>query len=154
MTKTAVSLTLKELAICRLLTACTGNWDTLEVRPKARGLDTRQELLKFYEENYSANLMHLVVYAKESLDKIQSWVQNKFQEIRNTDRSYLRFPGQPCGEEHLQILVKAVPVKQGHKLRIVWPTTPSIFHYKEGPSRMHSYRILSVSNDQILELPL
>ncbi|KAK3021847.1 hypothetical protein RJ639_046236 [Escallonia herrerae] len=53
-----------QLAMCRLLTACTGNWDTLEVRPKARGLDTRQELLKFYEENYSANLMHLVVYAK------------------------------------------------------------------------------------------
>ena len=41
-----------------------GNWDTLEVRPKEKGLDTRHELLKFYEENYSANLMHLVVYAK------------------------------------------------------------------------------------------
>lgn len=39
-----------------------GNWDTLEVKPKARGLDTREELLKFYDENYSANLMHLVVY--------------------------------------------------------------------------------------------
>ena len=41
-----------------------GNWDTLEVRPKARGVDTRLELLKFYKENYSANLMRLVVYAK------------------------------------------------------------------------------------------
>lgn len=43
---------------------CAGNWDTLEVRPKAKGLDTRHELIKFYEENYSANLMHLVIYAK------------------------------------------------------------------------------------------
>ncbi|GLT63112.1 hypothetical protein SLA2020_356970 [Shorea laevis] len=42
----------------------TGNWDTLEVRPKAKGVDTRQELLKFYDENYSANLMHLVVYSR------------------------------------------------------------------------------------------
>lgn len=41
-----------------------GNWDTLEVRPKERGVDTREELLKFYEENYSSNLMYLVVYAK------------------------------------------------------------------------------------------
>lgn len=41
-----------------------GNWDTLEVRPKAKGLDTREELIKFYEENYSANLMHLVIYSK------------------------------------------------------------------------------------------
>ena len=36
--------------------------DTLEVRPKEKGLDTRNELLKFYEENYSTNLMHLVIY--------------------------------------------------------------------------------------------
>lgn len=42
----------------------SGNWDTLEVRPKAKGLDTRSELIKFYEEYYSANVMHLVIYGK------------------------------------------------------------------------------------------
>lgn len=41
-----------------------GNWNTLEVTPKAQGLDTRQELLKFYKEKYSANLMHLVAYGR------------------------------------------------------------------------------------------
>ncbi|XP_075638112.1 insulin-degrading enzyme-like 1, peroxisomal [Castanea sativa] len=113
----------------------TGNWDTLEVRPKAKGLDTRHELIKFYEENYSANLMHLVIYAKEKLDKIQNMVEDKFQDIRNTDRSCFHCPGQPCTSEHLQILVRTVPIKQGHKLRIVWPVTPEIRHYKEGPCR-------------------
>ncbi|KAK6244176.1 hypothetical protein QUC31_010585 [Theobroma cacao] len=113
----------------------TGNWKTLEVRPKAKGVDTRQELLKFYEDNYSANLMHLVVYAKESLDKVQSLVEDKFQEIRNSDRSCFLFRGQPCTSEHLQILVRAVPIKQGHKLRIIWPIPPSIRLYKEGPCR-------------------
>ncbi|KAJ4706408.1 insulin-degrading enzyme-like 1, peroxisomal [Melia azedarach] len=119
----------------------TGNWDTLEVRPKAKGLNTRNELLKFYDENYSANLMHLVVYSKESLDKIQGLVENKFQDIRNTGRSRLHFPGQPCTSEHLQILVRAVPIKQGHKLRIVWPITPSIHYYKEAPCRYLSHLI-------------
>ncbi|GLT88210.1 hypothetical protein SLE2022_062450 [Rubroshorea leprosula] len=112
-----------------------GNWDTLEIRPKARGVDTRLELLKFYEQNYSANLMHLVVYAKESLDKIQSLVEDKFQEIRNSDRSFPSFPGRPCTSEHLQILVRTVPIKEGNKLRIVWPITPGIHYYKEGPCR-------------------
>jgi secreted Zn-dependent insulinase-like peptidase len=41
----------------------SGSWETLETKPKERGLDIRLELLKFYE-NYSANLMHLVVYGK------------------------------------------------------------------------------------------
>ncbi|XP_024017952.1 insulin-degrading enzyme-like 1, peroxisomal [Morus notabilis] len=111
----------------------TGNWDTLEVRPKAKGLDTRHELIKFYEENYSANLMHLVVYAKENLDKIQGLVEENFKDIKNTDHSCSRFSGQPCTSEHLQILVKVVPIKEGHRLRIVWPVTPELLHYKEGP---------------------
>lgn len=42
----------------------SGNWDTLEVKPRAKGLDTHKELIKFYKEKYSANLMHLVVYGK------------------------------------------------------------------------------------------
>lgn len=41
-----------------------GNCDTLELRPQAQGLDTRDELIKFYREYYSANLMHLAVYSK------------------------------------------------------------------------------------------
>ncbi|KAG7958731.1 hypothetical protein I3843_10G032200 [Carya illinoinensis] len=119
----------------------TGNWDTLEVRPKARGLDTRQELFKFYEENYSANLMHLVVYGKENIDEIQNLVELKFQDIRNTERSCFRCPGEPCTSEHLQVLVRSVPIKEGHKLGIAWPITPEIHHYKEGPCRYLSHLI-------------
>ncbi|XP_022766677.1 insulin-degrading enzyme-like 1, peroxisomal isoform X2 [Durio zibethinus] len=113
----------------------TGNWYTLEVRPKAKGLDIRHELLKFYDENYSANLMHLVVYTKESLDKIQSSVENKFQDIRNSNQRGFRITGLPFTSEHLMILVKLVPIKEGHKLRIEWPITPSRHHYKEAPCK-------------------
>ncbi|XP_010057119.2 insulin-degrading enzyme-like 1, peroxisomal [Eucalyptus grandis] len=113
----------------------TGNWDTLEIGPRAKGLDIRNELIQFYKENYSANLMHLVVYSKENPDEIYSLVKDKFQEILNTDKSRSHFPGQPCSTEHLQILVKAVPIKQGHKLSVIWPVTPEIQHYKEGPCR-------------------
>jgi len=38
--------------------------DTLHVRPEENGVDTRSELIKFYDEHYSANIMHLVVYGK------------------------------------------------------------------------------------------
>ena len=36
----------------------------MEVWPKAKGLDTRLKLIEFYEENYSANLVHLPIYSK------------------------------------------------------------------------------------------
>ncbi|XP_010472492.1 PREDICTED: insulin-degrading enzyme-like 2 [Camelina sativa] len=113
----------------------TGNMDTLHVRPEAKGIDTRSELIKFYDEHYSANIMHLVVYGKENLDKTQGLVEELFQEIRNTNKDIPRFPGQPCTPDHLQVLVKAVPIRQGHKLTIYWPITPSIHHYEEAPTK-------------------
>ncbi|KAL3533780.1 hypothetical protein ACH5RR_007301 [Cinchona calisaya] len=119
----------------------TGNWDTLEVRPKEKGIDTRQELLKFYEEYYSANIMHLVVYAKDSLDESQKLVEKKFQEIRNSNRSHVRFAGQPCSPEYLQIVVKSIPIKEGHKLQIRWPITPGTLDYKAAPSGYLSHLI-------------
>nr|KAJ0202492.1 hypothetical protein LSAT_V11C600303710 [Lactuca sativa] len=33
------------------------------------------------------------------------------------------------------VIVKIVPVKHGHKLRITWAMTPGIHHYMEGTSR-------------------
>ncbi|KAI4330509.1 hypothetical protein MLD38_028795 [Melastoma candidum] len=113
----------------------TGNWDTLEVLPKAKGLDTRDELIKFYQDHYSANLMNLVIYAKDDIDKLHALVDDKFQAIQNTDRNRIHFPGQPCLSEHLQILVKSVPIKEGHILTVIWPIVPEIRHYKEGPCR-------------------
>lgn len=41
----------------------------------------------------------------------------------------------------VQILVKAIPIKQGHELRVVWPVTPDIQHYKEGASCYLSHLI-------------
>uniref|UniRef100_A0A0D9X0K9 Peptidase M16 N-terminal domain-containing protein n=1 Tax=Leersia perrieri TaxID=77586 RepID=A0A0D9X0K9_9ORYZ len=119
----------------------TGNWNTLEVKPREKGLDTRLELIKFYNSHYSANLMQLVVYGKESLDSLQTLVEHKFCDVRNTGRERFSFPGHPCSSEHLQVLVKAVPIKQGHTLKILWPITPNIRHYKEGPCKYVSHLI-------------
>lgn len=111
----------------------TGSWETLEVQPKAKGMDTRSELLKFYENNYSANLMQLVVYAKgatiaypfsylnsqyllflilifvnwnvENLDDIQNLVESKFETVRNISRNPFDFSGEPCSSEHLQVKI-------------------------------------------------
>lgn len=43
------------------------------------------------------------VYILDSLDKIETMVKCKFQDIRNTNRNSLSFPGQPCTSDHLQV---------------------------------------------------
>ncbi|KAJ3696077.1 hypothetical protein LUZ60_001454 [Juncus effusus] len=119
----------------------TGSLETLETRPKEQGIDIRQELLKFYEEHYSANLMHLVVYAKENLDNLQSLVERLFSHVQNTEKSLFKCVGNPCKDEHLQIVVKMLPIVEGDYLRVTWPLTPGILHYKEVPSNYISHLI-------------
>ncbi|GJN17492.1 hypothetical protein PR202_gb04563 [Eleusine coracana subsp. coracana] len=90
---------------------------TLETKPKEQGLDIRLELLKFYE-NYSANLMHLVVYGKESLDCIQSMVERLFSDIKSSGQKSFKCPSDPLSEEHLQILVKTLPIEEGWAMNL------------------------------------
>ncbi|KAK3162116.1 hypothetical protein QOZ80_1BG0085710 [Eleusine coracana subsp. coracana] len=118
----------------------TGSWETLETKPREQGLDIRLELLKFYE-NYSANLMHLVVYGKESLDCIQSMVERLFSDIKSSGQKSFKCPSDPLSEEHLQILVKTLPIEEGDYLKLIWPVTPSIQFYKEGPCHYLSHLI-------------
>lgn len=50
------------------------------------------------------NCMNLLSWiGLDGLDKSESLVRSKFQEIRNTDRSCIRFTGQPCDSESLQV---------------------------------------------------
>ena len=128
-----------------------GNWDTLEVRPKEKKLDIRQELLKFYEYHYSANLMHLVIYTKGSiliivtwfiwschvkymnlcswicldgLDKSESLVRSYFEDIQNTNRNLIIFPGQPCNSENLQ-----VPLVHLYSVTLTYPVARFLFPF-------------------------
>ena len=41
----------------------------------------------------------------ENLDKVQSLVENIFQDIPNNNCNRANFPGQPCMSEHLQVCV-------------------------------------------------
>ncbi|KAG0591845.1 hypothetical protein KC19_1G206700 [Ceratodon purpureus] len=117
----------------------TGNLETLETRPKARGVDTLAELIKFYEAHYSSNLMCLVIYGKETLDNLQILAQHKFTDVKNSRKEPPRFLGQPCLQEHLQIVVKCVPVREHHILELLWPVRPSIENYKKGASAYLSH---------------
>jgi len=49
----------------------TGNEMTLRIQPEKLGINIRELLLEWYAKHYSANIMKLAVYGKESLDTMQ-----------------------------------------------------------------------------------
>ena len=72
----------------------TGNLETLNVE------GIRDILIKFHEQFYSANLMKLVIYGRESLDELQSWTEELFSGVRNSQVIRPEWPGQPWDLEN------------------------------------------------------
>lgn len=59
----------------------TGNYDSLWSEPKADGRDPRQQLLSWWEKEYCAKRMKLVVIGKDSIETLEKWVKEKFEAV-------------------------------------------------------------------------
>ncbi|CAG8518542.1 18063_t:CDS:10, partial [Racocetra fulgida] len=77
----------------------SGNLFSLGDIPRQKGLDIRNELLKFHERYYSANLMKLVVL--DPLDLMASWVVDKFSAVKNKHIPAPTFEGHPLTQNEL-----------------------------------------------------
>jgi insulysin len=81
----------------------TGNLQTLKEFPEQKGVNVRDEFMKFHDRYYSANNMKLVVLGREDLDTLQSWVLELFEGVKNKNLPDPTWEGQPLGQEHLLV---------------------------------------------------
>lgn len=112
----------------------TGNAKTLSDDPKQLGINVRDELLKFHEKWYSANIMCLAVYGRESLDELEAMVISRFAEIVNKNVVSPRWTNHPFLPEHYATKVSIVPVKDSRTLTLTFPTGDLDQFYKAGVS--------------------
>lgn len=113
----------------------TGNKKTLADDPQAQGINVRDELIRFHEKWYSANIMCLAVYGKESLDDLEKMVISKFSHIINKNVESPKWVDHPFLKEHHQTKVHVVPVKDSRTLTINFPTGDLEKFYKSGVIR-------------------
>ena len=104
----------------------TGNKQTLEIDQKARGVDVRDELLKFHKEHYSSNQMTLCVSGAQDLDTLEKWVTSKFSNIPNNKREApeIEWWGKirPYPVQEYATELQIVPVSESlRRLSVTWP---------------------------------
>ncbi|XP_059471054.1 insulin-degrading enzyme isoform X2 [Neocloeon triangulifer] len=128
----------------------TGNKDTLETIPKSKGIDVRQELLKFHKTYYSSNIMSLVILGKDPLDELQETAENLFGPIVNKNVDLPKWPGNPFGPEQLTKKGLAVPIKDWRSLTVTFPIPDFRKHYKAGAGRYLSHLIGHESSGSLL----
>ncbi|KAL0853136.1 hypothetical protein ABMA27_012899 [Loxostege sticticalis] len=117
----------------------TGNRETLETIPKAKGIDVRTELLKFHDKWYSANIMTLVVIGKESLDELESMVVPLFSAVEDMSVTAPTWPEHPFPPELRRKRAYCLPVKDLRSLSIDFPIPDTRKHYKSGPGHYLSH---------------
>ena len=120
----------------------TGNLRTLKEEPQKRGLDVRNEFIKFYDKHYSANRMKLVILGRESLDQLEQWVGHLFAGVRNKDLPQNRWDDvQPFSREDMCTQVFAKPVMDTRSIDIYFPFLDEELLYESHPSRYISHLI-------------
>ncbi|KAL1959901.1 hypothetical protein VTO42DRAFT_569 [Malbranchea cinnamomea] len=120
----------------------TGNLQTLRDEPKKRGLNVRDEFMKFHDKHYSANRMKLVVLGREPLDVLESWVSELFSGVMNKDLPQNRWDDvQPFNPEDLGRVIYAKPVMDTRSLDIYFPYQDEENMYESQPSRYISHLI-------------
>ena len=94
----------------------------------------RPDLIRFFEQHYSANLMNLVVVGREPLDQLQNWVEELFSDIKDVDASPLQV-NEPLFEDgSLPALLQYRTLKNEPKLTLMFPVQNLRLYWKESPS--------------------
>ncbi|KAI9266092.1 Metalloenzyme, LuxS/M16 peptidase-like protein [Sporodiniella umbellata] len=130
----------------------TGNLETLFENPKRNGQDIRQELLKFHDSYYSANIMKLCILGRESLDELTAWAVDKFHPVRNKSIEPPSFPGHPLTQQELKKQIFVKPVKDVRTLEMTFPFPDQRPLYAVQPGRYLSHLIGHEGRGSILSL--
>ena len=98
--------------------------------------------MNFYKEQYSANRMKLAVIGKESLDELQSWVEEFFVDVPNYNYPQLRWDDiPPLTEEHLKTEIFVKPVMDQRSLDLFFPYPDEDELWQSSPGRYISHLI-------------
>ena len=122
---------------CR--TTCSGYKATLLEGTRRKGIDLRQELVRFYERHYSANQMLLAVVAPQSIPQLRGFVTDVFgagpDRGASAPEDEWAFRVPPYGRVRLiqaqGSVVEIVTIQELQQVTVTWPVTFSAKEERE-----------------------
>ncbi|TID18194.1 hypothetical protein CANINC_003935 [Pichia inconspicua] len=131
----------------------TGNKITLGDIPIEKGLNVRDELIKFHSNNYSANLMCLTILSNESLDKMAQWTVELFSDVENKSLPKPIYLASPFdSSKYLNKIYKIKPITHSRNLQLTFPIPSTSQFWEYLPTRYLSHLIGHESKGSLLYL--
>tara|TARA_R100001440_G_scaffold25074_8_gene40831 strand:+ start:33516 stop:36365 length:2850 start_codon:yes stop_codon:yes gene_type:complete len=108
-----------------------GSLDTLADRPDS---PVRDDLVAFWKAHYSANLMTLVVYGKQSLGDLEKMVRPRFSAIENRQLSATEHTQPMYAPGFLPALLQVQSLKEVRQLELSFPLPSQRDDYADKPT--------------------
>lgn len=108
-----------------------GNLSTLE---NTEDKPLRPDLIEFWENHYSANLMTLSVYGPQTLDQLETMVRERFSAIENRNLEQKKHPEPMFRAEDLPAKVTADAIKDVRRLTLSFPIPSQQENYRTKPA--------------------
>ncbi|MDO3720113.1 insulinase family protein [Marinobacter sp. chi1] len=108
-----------------------GNLSTLE---NTEENPLRPDLIQFWKDHYSANVMTLAVYGPQSLDDLERMVHPRFSAIENRQLTVMEHPAPLYPESQLPAKVTADAIKDVRTLNLSFPIPSQDDNYRTKPA--------------------
>ncbi len=128
----------------------TGNSETLDVVPKSKGINVRDELLKFHNQWYSSNIMALSVLGNQPLDELEEMIRGFFSAVKNKNVEVPSWDKHPFREQENRTITYVVPVKDIRHLNITFPIPDLHPYYKTGPGHYLGHMVAHEGKGSLL----
>jgi len=110
----------------------TGNLETL-------GDITRQELIDFYKQHYSANRMGVALLSTHTLDQMELWCRQYFSSINNYNLDRNKYDPNFLEKKETFRLIQIDPVKDVRNLNLLFSLPSTRYQYKSKPGRQFGF---------------
>ncbi|SJN54732.1 Protease 3 precursor [Vibrio ruber DSM 16370] len=107
-----------------------GNEQTLSDRNQ---VSIREEIMQFYCEHYSADLMTLAVIAPEPLDIQEQWITERFANVFNQQHRGKTVQEPYVTDKHTGLMIEVEPLKDIRKLFLSFPLPCMDIYYQQKP---------------------
>ncbi|WP_372741939.1 insulinase family protein [Neptunomonas sp.] len=126
-----------------------GNLDTLaNDEPGA----LRKDLISFYQNNYSANRMRLVILGKQPIEQLEVMAKQYFANIENKDLEPFSFNQPQFKRSDLPLEMAISTLKDNRSLSLSFPTQPSLPFWQSKPLHLLSSLVGYEGKGSILAL--
>ncbi|GGC56002.1 insulinase family protein [Marinobacter halophilus] len=108
-----------------------GNLTTLE---NTEDNPLRPDLIQFWQEQYSANIMTLAVYGPQSLNDLENMVRQRFSAIENRDLTTKTHPQSLYDDNRLPERITAESLRDARSLTLSFPIPSQRDNYRTKPA--------------------